>query len=238
MSSNLADIVESHSSIPDDIRDEFVKMQSRYRGVELDSSLSIEEKIPHMIDWAENGEDLFVKAKVNKNDLPQMVEESHVFLRDGFNELVKKMHNSQVPLLIFSAGIGDVLEEVLLQCSEITPGMKFVANYMAFDNSDCVVGFESEFIHTFNKNGDFVTSDQEWVENTLNRGNVILLGDMIGDVTMADGVSDPKTSLKIGFLNCNYQELLDVYLDKFDIVLENDQTMDMANCIIDGIINK
>lgn len=232
----FTDIIESHPSLPEEIRTEFVDMQTRYRGVELDRRMSIEEKIPHMIDWAQNGEDLFVKAKVKRHQLPQMVQDSHVFLRDGFNDLVEILHDFNIPLLIFSAGLGDVMEEVLRQCSRVTPHMKCVANYLEFDKNDHLSGFQGELIHTFNKNGRFVQDDIEWCRKTQNRKNVILLGDMVGDVTMASGIVDPNISLNIGFLNCDYEELLDTYLDQFDIVLENDQTMDVANAIIAEIV--
>lgn len=228
----FADIIESHSSLPEDIQTEFMDMQTRYRGVELDRRMSIEEKIPHMIDWAQNGADLLVKAKVEKEQLPQMVQDAHVFLRDGFNDLVEILHNFNIPLLIFSAGLGNVIEEILKQSSRVTPHMKCVANYLEFDENDQFSGFKGELIHTFNKSGKFVQDDIEWCRKTHNRKNVILLGDMIGDLTMADGVVDPSTSLNIGFLNCNYEELLDTYLDHFDIVLDNDHTMDVANVIV------
>lgn len=222
--------------MPEEIRTELVQMHQKYYSIELDQGLTKEEKIPHMIDWAQNGADLFMKANVKKSHLPKMVADSHVFVRDGFNDLVTKLRGNSVPFMIFSAGVGDVIEEVLRQREQICNGVKLVANYMNFDDKEHFSGFKGNLIHTCNKNGSVLENDLEWIDATSNRGNVILLGDMVGDITMADGVLDPKTCLKIGFLNSRYEELLNTYLDHFDIVLENDQTMDVVNAVVDGIL--
>ncbi|CAG8748740.1 18824_t:CDS:1, partial [Gigaspora rosea] len=59
-----------------------------------------------------------------------------------------------------------------------------------------------------------------------NRGNVILLGDSIGDVHMADGIQH-EICLTIGFLNHNVEDYLDNYLETFDIVVIDDGPMDI-----------
>ena len=42
-----------------------------------------------------------------------------------------------VPLLIFSAGLGNVIEEVITQQSKLHKNMKIVSNYMDFDKDVC-----------------------------------------------------------------------------------------------------
>lgn len=42
------------------------------------------------------------------------------------------LNKHDVPLLIFSAGIGDILMEVLRQENLLLPNMKVIANFMEF----------------------------------------------------------------------------------------------------------
>ena len=51
---------------------------------------------------------------------------------------------------------------------------------------------------------------------------------------MAQGVPDQEALLKIGFLNdrTGHPTRLEKYMDAFDIVLVDDQTMDVANWIL------
>lgn len=53
--------------------------------------------------------------------------------RDGFRELFEQLHQHRVPLCIFSAGVGDVVEEVLCQAGALRPNVRVVSNYMDFD---------------------------------------------------------------------------------------------------------
>lgn len=64
-----------------------------------------------------------------------------------------------------------------------------------------VVGFANdEIIHTFNKNENtFHSSD--YFYNIRHRENLLLMGDSVGDLGMAEGADHVECALKIGFLN-------------------------------------
>lgn len=127
---------------------------------------------------------------------------------------------------------------------------------MEFDDNEQLVGFKSPLIHTFNKNDSVIPVNCRHM--LAHRNNVILLGDSIGDVTMAEGVKRCGSLLKIGFLNevvkmnnlvsmkyfhimsCDLlqnEKQLDIFLERFDIVLLDDQTMDFVNFLLNKIIS-
>lgn len=45
------------------------------------------------------------------------------------------LEEEHIPLLIFSAGVGDVLEEVIQQNHVFHPNVHIISNYMDFDHS-------------------------------------------------------------------------------------------------------
>lgn len=53
--------------------------------------------------------------------------------REGCDWLFPQLHKHQVPLLVLSAGIGDVIEAVIRQHSLLFDNVKVVSNYMEFD---------------------------------------------------------------------------------------------------------
>lgn len=61
-------------------------------------------------------------------------------------------------------------------------------------------GFKGELIHVYNKH-DGALRNTEYFKQLKDNGNIILLGDSLGDLTMADGVPNVENILKIGFLN-------------------------------------
>ena len=58
-----------------------------------------------------------------------------------------------MPTCIFSAGLGDVITEILRHRSIVDPSIRVVSNKMFFDKSDNIlVGFDNDhLIHMFNK---------------------------------------------------------------------------------------
>ena len=66
------------------------------------------------------------------------------------------------------------------------------------------------------------------------RTNVLLLGDSVGDVHMADGFKEMHklNIVKIGFLNHHEEEMLPKYMELYDIVLTGDASMDIVNSLV------
>ena len=62
-----------------------------------------------------------------------------------------------------------------------------------------LVGFKGDLIHIYNKNENAIHKS-DYFQKIAHRHNVILLGDSMGDLRMADGAAGENV-LKIGFLN-------------------------------------
>ena len=100
---------------------------------------------------------------------------------------------------------------------------------MRFDSDGVLRGW-GPLIHMYNKNQSVVPESQQ-------RENVLLLGDGLGDVTMADGATtDPACVLKVGFLNEHEDELLLQYEAKFDMIILGDQGMGEVQKIVDAVL--
>ena len=54
--------------------------------------------------------------------------------RDGSSAMFDSLQHHQVPLLIFSAGVGDVIDGILRNKNEFHDNMKIVSNFMDFDS--------------------------------------------------------------------------------------------------------
>ena len=59
--------------------------------------------------------------------------------REGFEQFFDRLHQHKVPVFIFSAGLGDVLEEIIRQAGVYHPNVKVVSNFMDFDENVSVV---------------------------------------------------------------------------------------------------
>jgi len=85
----------------------------------------------------------------------------------------------------------------------------------------------------FNKDESAFHDDHSaYFDQLRHRHNVILLGDCLGDANMSHGAANPECILRIGFLNNHVQESILAFLEAFDIVLVDDQSMDLTNRIL------
>ncbi|XP_003964935.1 cytosolic 5'-nucleotidase 3 [Takifugu rubripes] len=224
-------IMDNSKLISSEGRAKLKELLDTYYPIEIDSSLSVEEKLPLMVEWWTKAHDLLIQQAIKKDHLAVMVNESDAKLRDGFQLFFDHLHKHNVPLLIFSAGVGDILEEVIRQAGVFHPNVKVFSNYMDFDEAGVLRAFKGELIHVYNKREGAMLNTGHFQELRA-RPNVLLLGDSLGDLNMADGVQDMQNILKIGFLNDKVEERKQAYLDSYDIVLVKDETMEVPNAIL------
>ncbi|KAG8175881.1 hypothetical protein JTE90_025949 [Oedothorax gibbosus] len=228
-------IIDNSPLVSEEYKNKALVYFQKYHPIEVDPHLTREEKIPHMIEWYTQARDSFKETGITKDSLVQMVANSNACLRDDCDTVFKSLNEHNVPLLIFSAGVGDVLKQVLVRDKLLLPNMKFIANHLSYDENGKVSGFKDALIHTFNKDESSI-QNHEYFEHVRSRDNVILLGDSLGDLDMSAGVKDVNVMLKIGFLNYKIEQNLPEYLDKFDIVLTDDQTMDVVVKLLKHIL--
>jgi HAD superfamily hydrolase (TIGR01544 family) len=92
-------------------------LQKKYYPLEVDPTLEEEERIRYMIEWVEKAHELLLQYGLTRNTVQLAVDEAitnqRIALRSNLLDFIKVIHFHKIPLLIFSAGIGDILQEVL-----------------------------------------------------------------------------------------------------------------------------
>lgn len=227
-------VLENYKELPSDYHKKVNQVKDKYYPVELDLSLSLEEKIPIMIQWYKEANGLLGESGVNRSWFPKMVAQSNCELREDTTLLLNRLNQAKVPVLVMSAGLGDLVREILIHFEVLHDNTTLVSNFLKYDKEGKVVGLkdDEELIHMYNKSECILKrSDKQHT----NRKNVVLLGDSLGDLQMADGVVDPNAVLTVGFLNKNIETSLDIYKKNFDVVLVDDQTMTFPNALVSDV---
>uniref|UniRef100_V9KBC4 5'-nucleotidase n=1 Tax=Callorhinchus milii TaxID=7868 RepID=V9KBC4_CALMI len=228
-------LIDNCKLITEECRKKLFQIRDKYYPIEIDPALTTEEKYPFMVEWWTKGHNLLIEQGIQKEELADVVRESDVMLRDGYDLFLDKLNEHNVPVFIFSAGIGDVLKEIMTQAGVFYSNLKVVSNFMDFDETGVLKGFKGELIHVYNKH-DGALRNTEYFNHLKENCNVILLGDSLGDLSMADGVQNIESILKIGFLNDKVEESLDTYMNSYDIVLVREGTLDLPNAILQKIL--
>ncbi|XP_014059562.1 cytosolic 5'-nucleotidase 3 isoform X2 [Salmo salar] len=224
-------ILDNSKLISEECKAQLKDLLNTYYPIEIDSKRTAEEKLPLMVEWWTKAHTLLVQQRIRKDMLQDVVKESDAMLREGYQLFFDHLQEHSIPLLIFSAGVGDVLEEVIRQAGVFHPNVKVFSNYMDFDETGVLKAFKGELIHIYNKREGALLNTGHFQE-LKSRHNVLLVGDSLGDLTMADGVHSMENILKIGFLNDKVEERKTSYLNAYDIVLVKDETMEVLNALL------
>lgn len=113
---------------------------------------------------------------LNPNEFDELATEYSHALRDGTHEMFKFANELNVPVLVFSAGLGDSILAVMKHEKVLMPNVKIVSNFLQYKDG-LLNGFSDKhpMIHTYNKN-ETVLSGTDYYDMVHNRQHVILMG--------------------------------------------------------------
>lgn len=226
--------LENWKGLDATIKKEMAQLYNTYYPIEVNDALSHEVRLKAMEEWWTKAHQFIIDSKLTRHDIKNMVEDSKIIFRPLLKEFIHLASMASMPMLVFSAGLGDVIEEILkAKEGHWNDGMAIVSNRMIFQD-DRVIAFSEPTIHVLNKKE--ATMQEDWLHGLkiAERKSVILLGDSLGDLGMADGIHH-NMRLSVGFCNFDIDARLPTYMDMFDIVLTNDTSFALLNKILEAI---
>jgi len=217
---------------------EYVKqayaLKDKYHPIEIDESIPIEERSKKMLEWWQEHLKIMIKYGLNKGVIEDIIKKRVMIPRQGSSDFYDILNKYKIPLLIFSAGKGDLIEGFLKQEGKLYDNIHVIANFYDYDEKGFVKGYKSNIIHSFNKNEGQIKT-HPYYDQIKKRKNVMLLGDSMGDLGMSEGL-EHDTVLRIGFLNENIEKSLPKFSEKYDVVILNDGPMDYVNNLLKHIL--
>ncbi|XP_029209322.2 cytosolic 5'-nucleotidase 3-like [Acropora millepora] len=226
-------VFENSKVFPESYREKAKALKEKYMPIEYSGSISQAEKESHMVEWWTKGNELIIELKIKQTQIPEIVKDAHIALREGVEWFFVKLHEKEVPLLIISGGLGDIIEEVIEQQSTLFENVTIVANFFKYEE-DVVVGFEDKLLFSFNKKE--MTKDLDFFKHNEDRTGVIVMGDLPGDASVSSSPKNPKVTLTIGFLNEKVDEHLNNYMDAFDVVIVDDHSIELVDLLLMSIL--
>jgi hypothetical protein len=86
--------------------------------------------------------------------------------------MLQSLQEADVPVLVFSAGLGDSVSAVLRYHNALLSNMHIISNYLRFTGLQ-VNGFQGDIIHSFNKNEHAVEKSDYFKVRATNVGALI-----------------------------------------------------------------
>lgn len=219
-------------------------IQKKYYAYEVDPHLDEPTRIKYMIEWVVKAHELLIQHGLTKDLIKRAVDDALLRQRFTFREhsidFLHLLKQQNIPILIFSAGIADILEEILSRSIPLPDrDIAVISNRCHFDGpNERLSGFDEPMIHVYNKRASFYLQHEFFHRSDLQdgkRNHLLLFGDSLGDIHMSEGLKiDPENILRIGFLNDSL-ERMEEYVNNFDVVILDDPSFQIPMDIINTI---
>jgi len=210
------------------------EMYALYRPQEIDDNISLEEKKKIMFKWWSEHMQLMVDYKMTRDVVLQVIKDGKVVCRNGTKEFLDTLAQKNIPVLILSAGLGNIVDEYLRHHGLFHPNMHIVSNFLNFGEDGKATGYIHDVVHTFNKNEGHVRNSP-YFKQIEGRRNVLLLGDTPGDTTMLEGL-DHDTIIKIGYVNKETEKNKEKLAEFYDVLILDDGNMNYVNDLLKHIL--
>lgn len=189
-----------------------------YSPIEIDYNMDNLEKQKYMLEWYYKSINLYYEYKLTQDKLKSSIKQSKIDFRQGAKEFLEEANKSNIPLVILSAGIGNIIEEFLKINGCYFDNMYIISNFIEFDENGNMKQFEDEMIHSLNKTIEGHLSN-EMKEKIDQKQYGLLVGDLIDDKKMIPN-NKKRDVITIGLLMDDYN--LKIYNENFDIVLDKE----------------
>jgi cytosolic 5'-nucleotidase 3 len=204
-----------------------------YHPIEVSTELEQSYKNEKMNEWWRKHFDLLIEYKISKQILNTVVKSKSLEFRTGALEFIDTLDKHSIPLVIMSAGLGDMIVGYLEQEGRMYDNVKVVSNFFEFDQEGFVLKPTEPIIHSLNKH-EVVLHSFPFYKELEHRQNVLLLGDNLDDIGMIEGF-DYKNLIKIGFLNDDVEKRLEFYNKVYDVIITDDGDMSEVQKLIEEL---
>ena len=200
-----------------------------YRPLEIDPNISDNEKTSIVKEWQEASYRLMLKYKVKESDIKRILQiKDTLKLRENVIDFIKYLKEYNIPLIINSAGCGNFIIELLKLNNCYFDNVYIYSNILKFEN-DIIIDSITDIIHSMNKND--IKLPNYFLDKIKNKKYTILIGDQLSDLRMSKSLPN-NDIISFGFLESNIDKLKSLFIENFDVVLENNENFDYINKIL------
>ncbi|XP_044729982.1 7-methylguanosine phosphate-specific 5'-nucleotidase isoform X2 [Chrysoperla carnea] len=222
----LTSVLHACPSLPDSYKIQSKALYDKYHPYECDHKLDKTIKTNIMLKWWEEESEILKNIFLPQQEFEDVAQNSYDKLRDNTFEMLNYAKEHKIPVLIFSAGVGNSIIAILKVNRLMLKNITIVSNFLKYKTGDIIDGFQNPLIHILNKNDYILKNSNHYQQVYEEKPNILLLGDAIGDAEMA--ADKPKqTVLRIGFIKGNDKRTIELFSNEFDILLIDDQSMNV-----------
>ena len=131
------------------------QLYKQYSGKCHDPNTPLHERVDQIKEWWDEDFKVISGEKLHRSQLVDIVQDSSIYMRHGADSLITFVKNQAIPMLLVSAGIGDIVTTTMdwlyKQCGFENPQNIDVISNMGSYEDDWLVEFSEPVVHIMNK---------------------------------------------------------------------------------------
>ena len=170
--------------------------------------------------------DLLREKGFSKEIVKEAVKNTDLELRNGAKEFLTKMYNLNIPVIIISCSLKNVIKEYLEFNNCYYNNIFIYSNYYDIEDNG-----KNDIYKVTPHSKNRIIFSKELNEKIKTKDYTLLFGDIVDDVNM---VSKDRlnSTIAVGFLDKKIEENLELYKSTFDIVLTDNASFKEIDDII------
>lgn len=170
--------------------------------------------------------DLLHEKNLDNQLIKEAVKKTDLELRDGAKEFLTKMHDMNIPVIIISCSLRNVIKEYLEFNNCHYSNIFIYSNYCDIEGKG-----KNDIYQVTPHNKNQITFSKELDDIIKTKDYALLFGDIVDDVNMVSKDKLNKT-ITVGFLDKKIEENLELYKSTFDIVLTDNSSFQEIEDVI------
>ncbi len=197
----------------------------KYHPIEIDTTVSDEDKKLAMLEWWTVHFELLLKSGLTLDHVKAAAQSPIIQIRKGFREFLGYGVENNIPMIVFSAsGLGyEAIKFVFERESIDNKNIVVVSNQFVWDGNGNAIDRLKPTITSLSKDGELLKTTKAW-ELIKNKTTALVVGDALHDVRMSDGI-DFKTVYAVGVINDQSEESITRYRSVFDDVILDEESL-------------
>ena len=131
-SANSWTVLESEEGFCAEVHKEAMEYVNYYAPIEIDYDMPLEKRMEKVIEWYRRNMDLFYDYNLKEDILYHCIDIAKLDFRDGLRELFKWCHDNNIIVVIVSAGIRNVIVELLKREKCYYDNIQILSNNLIF----------------------------------------------------------------------------------------------------------
>jgi 2-hydroxy-3-keto-5-methylthiopentenyl-1-phosphate phosphatase len=199
----------------------FADLNNKFVSTELDTGADLEDRrttLKHI--WRQKI-DLLRELEIDDKKITKfMSKQDNLKIRDGVREFFSFTHENEIPVIIISDGIFEIIQSFLNYNKCNYDNIHIVSNNLFYDSQS----IQNDVVCSLNKNESIINDNIK--KEIKDRKVSILLASAINDINI---LSKEKLndSIKIDFLDKFINENFDTFLNYFNIICTHNTSFDV-----------